>query len=1477
MSTLGHSFLERLERVTETASTGEWRCSLREDPVDETRFLVMSRRLDNDISPETFLLRARQATLIPDASFEPVLDFAVIDGHLHVLSQPVTFAAEQEATPGQALDQSVFALRQLQAFMRARLQVTHLSEQTIGYTASGELVLLPAAWLMPPTSPVADDDDASSGESQRLALNAMQPFLVEWADKLESVAADTAQLFRRTANEIRGGELASLSDLHLALLGRPAVTELESASSGRSPLDGAAVTAMAAIADGNCVVEIRGELGSGRSTLLRRLATALEHKGKVVRWIRPWDLVDRRRKKRGAKPAAYLIDNLDDMAYVAEDIAVNLLPSPGRGKPPTVVCTINGNDAPSAVETLKTLARARRSDTKVVSIELRPPDPVPELDMQGLPTWSRHALELLAAAHLPLPLRFVTGATPSAEDIARLNELVVTGWLDIDYARVVESRPVEPLLAIRSAKLRRQLYDGMQADRRAKLHRAVVRLAEQDSAGLPLPSWNLMLHLIAAGDDRASAYAVKFVRDTHSDLRAPHMAVLEKALGARDFMLGLSFGERMYLIGEMAAHLMRSGRADDAEKLLSLAQDLFEDASAAELHEHAQETSETLAILANAWASRGRYRRALALLTEARDSLTTYLSIAEQAKLHNAIGQLLYRLGEYDAANESIRLSLNTLSPTDHPSEVAHALNLMGVIHYNTSRYDEAIAYYQQSASLREKVGDQSKVAATYNNLALVYQAKSEYDKALNYYRRSLDLKQKQNHREGIAISYVNLARLHCDVGNYEEAERVCRDCLTISREDDFIQLMTEAYGTLGDVEFERGNLDNACDNYQRALSVATDLGMANEELSSHRRLARLYLTRGDNKAARASLGRADELIAQLGSRLEAAEVHAIRGELHLAEGNDADAIAAFESATAGFASLARLRQAATMLGRVGNIHARGGNSLKARQYLDRSMDLLRGQIGVEIPEEVLALQQTVRDTATTPRTIRTDASQRLLYAFYELGAISDLVHDTNAYFQRAIELIGDLVPVQSAQIAVGDGEGGFTLYAHDSEPESVESASLRGAFTKTMETGIVLDSAGVELGDLANHVPGSGFVCAPIRSASKGFGCVLLEVNRDDLPPSGDTVTLLTAVCRHLAADVRLMGRADASAVSPASSPATASKEVDGRPRGMEEMIGTDDSMRRVFSTIEKVKDMDAGLLIIGESGTGKTQLAHTVHLNSPRRNHPFQQIHCAEIPVNLLESELFGHEKGAFTGAAQRKRGRCEIADRGTVFLDDVNVMPMETQTKLLRYLETKSFYRLGGTEKIKTDVRIIAASNENLETLVKRGKFREDLYYRLKVILVQLPPLRQRRDDVIKIAQSFLQKRCNVHNKPLKTLSPETIRLFQTAPWPGNVRELQNVIEQIVLLCDDDIVEPSGLPEDFLRRLNKGSTAVSESLEALAQRIVESDDYSDAQPLMPQLEKLLAREMTRHVDNKGKAASLLGITKPTLYNRLRKWDRQ
>ncbi|MBF0201303.1 MAG: sigma 54-interacting transcriptional regulator [Desulfamplus sp.] len=243
--------------------------------------------------------------------------------------------------------------------------------------------------------------------------------------------------------------------------------------------------------------------------------------------------------------------------------------------------------------------------------------------------------------------------------------------------------------------------------------------------------------------------------------------------------------------------------------------------------------------------------------------------------------------------------------------------------------------------------------------------------------------------------------------------------------------------------------------------------------------------------------------------------------------------------------------------------------------------------------------------------------------------------------------------------------------------------------------------------------------------------------------------------------------------------------------------IIGNSNKMREVFQMISQVSRSNATVLIRGESGTGKELVANSIHYNSFRNNHPFVKINCAALPENLIESELFGHEKGSFTGALHQKKGKFEMAHQGSIFLDEIGTMDLGVQVKLLRVLQEKEFERVGGHGTIKVDVRIIAATNSNLEDMVEKGRFRDDLYFRLNVFPIYMPSLRMRKTDVILLADYFLEKCCKEHFKEIKRFSTPAIDMLMEYHWPGNVRELENCIERAVLLCNEGAIHSYHLP--------------------------------------------------------------------------------
>ncbi|HXQ72314.1 MAG TPA: sigma 54-interacting transcriptional regulator, partial [Pyrinomonadaceae bacterium] len=301
--------------------------------------------------------------------------------------------------------------------------------------------------------------------------------------------------------------------------------------------------------------------------------------------------------------------------------------------------------------------------------------------------------------------------------------------------------------------------------------------------------------------------------------------------------------------------------------------------------------------------------------------------------------------------------------------------------------------------------------------------------------------------------------------------------------------------------------------------------------------------------------------------------------------------------------------------------------------------------------------------------------------------------------------------------------------------------------------------------------------------------------------------------------------------------------------------MIGESPRMGEVFRFIEKIAPRETTVLIRGESGTGKELVAHAIHTNSDRAAKPFVAINCAVLSETLLESELFGYEKGAFTGAVAQKRGRLEIADGGTLFLDEVGELTPATQAKLLRVLQERQFERLGGTRTISVDVRVIAATNRNLEEAIKDGTFRQDLYYRLNVISLMLPPLRERREDIPLLAYYFVAKYSKKCKRLVSGISPETRSCLLAYGWPGNVRELENTIERAVVLGNSEVIVPDDLPESLL------------AIGAAQQRL---SNYHEA--INEMKKKYILQAIEQANGNYTAAAKLLGIHSTNLHRLIR-----
>ena len=318
----------------------------------------------------------------------------------------------------------------------------------------------------------------------------------------------------------------------------------------------------------------------------------------------------------------------------------------------------------------------------------------------------------------------------------------------------------------------------------------------------------------------------------------------------------------------------------------------------------------------------------------------------------------------------------------------------------------------------------------------------------------------------------------------------------------------------------------------------------------------------------------------------------------------------------------------------------------------------------------------------------------------------------------------------------------------------------------------------------------------------------------------------------------------------------------------GLENIIGQSDAMQEVFDTIRQAAPTQASILIQGESGTGKELVAHAIHQFSTRAKGPFIAVHCAALSPTLLESELFGHEKGAFTGAAERRQGRFELADGGTLFLDEIGEIQTSVQVKLLRVLEERQFERVGGHQTLDVDIRLIAATNADLPAMVKAGTFRQDLFFRLDVVSVTLPPLRKRSEDIPLLCAHFLKEFSTKHNKPVDDITPDTISLLSRYTWPGNVRELRNVIERMVVLSRTPRLTVRDIPVAVRDTVQGAPARGATGLRPEAGRLAAPESMADAERLM------IHAALRKHQGNRTLAATQLGISRRTLQRKLKEY---
>lgn len=489
----------------------------------------------------------------------------------------------------------------------------------------------------------------------------------------------------------------------------------------------------------------------------------------------------------------------------------------------------------------------------------------------------------------------------------------------------------------------------------------------------------------------------------------------------------------------------------------------------------------------------------------------------------------------------------------------------------------------------------------------------------------------------------------------------------------------------------------------------------------------------------------------------------------------------------------------------------------------------------------------------------------RILLALLEVSKVLNSSFDLEKNLSRTMSVLGEFLEMERGSIFLLDQNTKELkiVAAHGLTKEQIERGKYKigeGIVGRVLEKGtpMVIPNVGEEplfLNKTGSRIRKSGisFLCVPIKFKGESIGVLSADrIFKDKAIIIDEDIRVLEIVASIIGQYVILWKHYKESEQEREN----LKLELKGR-YSLPNIIGTSDRMQEVFEAVYRVADSKATVILYGESGTGKELIAKAIHYMSPRSKGPSIKFNCASIPEGLLESELFGHEKGAFTGAITVRKGRFELASGGTILLDEVGDLPLNLQPKILRVLQEREFERVGGEKTIKVDVRLIAATSRNLEELILKGKFREDLYYRLNVVPIFLPALRDRKEDIPLLIEFFL-RRFNEENKKDVSIAPDAVRLLMNYNWPGNVRELENTIERLVVMSNGKIIESSDLPINLKLQTPK-EFMQKESLKAGIEDIEKSS-------ILDALEK------SDWVQ--AKAAKMLGITPRQIGYKIKKY---
>ncbi|HYI09596.1 MAG TPA: sigma 54-interacting transcriptional regulator [Thermoanaerobaculia bacterium] len=877
----------------------------------------------------------------------------------------------------------------------------------------------------------------------------------------------------------------------------------------------------------------------------------------------------------------------------------------------------------------------------------------------------------------------------------------------------------------------------------------------------------------------------------------------------------------------------------------------------------------------------GNWQRSRELLTESL-AIGEKLGSEQLCKVASMnLGNTVWKLGEWETALQYFRKNLERSEGEGDLWDLVTAYNNVGVVEYGRGNFHAAAELFEKSVRIDEKIGAFEHEALARENLADALEMLGKWNEALEQYRRCLSLEGFDETRASRLSVYVPLARLTKKRGDINKSIEYAHKAMAAGERARDVDLIAEAAYVLASIEDERGNAEEAEKYLLRAMQIYEANHTLHGLARSHTAAACMVLTKGDIDGAVKHAQIAEQYARQLGDRFSLAKNDWAWAKIESSRGEREAATAKFDSVRAAFEELDTPYELGRLMFDIGLLRDEPEeatqtirSAIRIFEKLDATHDLERARGALfrirpagKAPEQgVVGLYEVVKIINSTLNLEEVlsrvlDVCIRRLRA--ERGMILLLDPLTNALRTRVVRNIKDGAEGESKR-----------------SPQSIVKEVIQTG-QSVMSADARADHRFVESESvIAENI--ISILCAPLIIKERISGAIYIDHRQARHLFSQKDLSFLEAFADQAAIAIenaRLYEELEEARTRLSLENETLRREVLVE-KHLDSVIGQSEVVAKIQFAVRKASAGHSTVLVRGESGTGKGLIARIIHNIGPRRNGPFIKFNCAALPETLAESELFGHEKGAFTGADRRKLGRFELANHGTIFLDEIGKMSLAMQAKLLRVVEDKEFERVGGTQTIKTDVKIVTATNLELEKAIEDNTFREDLFYRLNIIPIMLPPLRDRKDDIPLLAEHFIRKICKDLGVDNKRLEPGVLDLFMRYDWPGNVRELESTLHRAIVMSNGDMMTRTDFYTLYSAQApalvvaDAASTMPSSITGPLAGKMeITSEVYDEVMSAVDK--QLILRALESCGGRIREAARRLGLARNTLKSKIQKYN--